>query len=137
VDPYVEDNHFRLRAMKMRDGMAAFYLLISTGMFLCILNYGLSNLLDAVCEHTDVDHTHQADKSKCGSKWGFKLVKQNIKPAPKSDVPPIPEIALLNRTSFASLEPSATTAKVYGVDSKSPPSSYSTPIFIKIRTILI
>lgn len=117
-------------------GMAAFYLLISTGMFLCILNYGLKNLLATVCEHTDAQHDLEIKKRTCESKKGFKLVKENIKPAPKVDVPTVPQIALMKRISISDLDPALTSVKIKWFQTKSPPA-YSTPIFIKIRTILI
>ncbi|HEY0900311.1 MAG TPA: hypothetical protein VGD90_13325 [Sphingobacteriaceae bacterium] len=117
-------------------GIAAFYLMLSTGMFLCILNYGVSNLLETVCEHTDSRHEHAVEKRNCESKRGFKLIKENIKPAPKTDVPPIPQIALMKRILVSDLDPAQTSVKIKWFETKSPPS-YSIPLFIKIRTILI
>jgi len=132
--------------------MAAFYLLLTTGMYVCFVSCGsnhIRELLSAVATHEKHHESsgqacHKGEKNckgdkdcDCCKKHGNYTVKENIKPECDFlhlEVPVIAETTfyfdfLNNQTIIIT---SVTLPK-----SNAPPPGITSPIFIKVRSLLI
>lgn len=122
--------------------MALFYLVLSTGMSVCIFNYGTHSIARLITHITDItlqkNEGPTSDKKSrpCGSRLGLHLVKQNSKPDTKGDLPDIPILQLRDRASFRPLAAQLQHGRLQWYRSFAPPSN-PTPIFIQVQSFRI
>lgn len=136
-------------------GFAAFYLLLVTGGYACIVSCGSNHLMELLASNAssegyshDGKEKHSEAKSEkhcdgdedcsCCKKHGNYAVKENIKPGNNFQVLEIPAIAINNGflafPSIYSLEP---TVNKWPKSHAPPPPGTSIPIFIKIHSLLV
>ncbi|MEJ6982455.1 hypothetical protein WG906_18460 [Pedobacter sp. P351] len=135
--------------------MAAFYLLLITGMYACIVSCGSghikeflsSNVFKAKHNETDIKancigesekHCDGEEGCPCCEKHGNYTVKENIKPDSSLELLKIPALAesyghSISHTLF-SIEP---TSNAWPNSHAPPPPGISPPIYIKIQSLLI
>jgi len=125
--------------------LAAFYLLLSTGMYVCTFSCGSELVIDLITFGTCKQHQHESKKMDCNGeedcpcckKHGNYTVKENIKPVINNQVPEIPLVTeILDSFSFQSNYLFGTLSVAWP-NSNSPPPGGSTPVYIKIRSLLI
>lgn len=123
--------------------IAAFYLLLSTGMFICIC--GSYFVIDSFAFVTWEQQEHQSKKMDCNgeedcpccTKHGNYIIKENIKPVISNQITEIPIVTgILNFFSFQSNYLSVARTLAWP-KSNSPPPGDQTPIYIKIRCLII
>lgn len=134
--------------------MAAFYLLLTTGMFACFVTCGSNHVWQFFAtanqsnfHHQDKDqHSSKKDSEKhcdgkadcsCCDTHGNFTVKENIKPDIAFtfiQVPPfVDNFHYLDVTTIYTLEKSNRAWPI----SNAPPPGTSTPIYLKVRSLLI
>lgn len=126
--------------------MAAFYLLLATGMYVCFVSCGTYHLIEFIAsdnpskKHNDeknAKHCKGEEDCSCCNRHGNYSVKEIIKPAGDFQFFEIPLVAenivhsafYTNYTFEVNTQPRP--------NSKAPPPGISVPIFIKIRSLLI
>lgn len=132
-------------------GIAAFYLLLSTGMFTCILGCGTQSVVKLFTfvpsqKHHNSDHQHDHEGKKeckgtadcpCCKKHKNFRVKVNIKPDLQPEVPQVPLISYLQKIGSFQID----LETLSGFNEKPlrhpPPLQTSKGLFILYRTILI
>ncbi len=135
--------------------MAAFYLLLITGMYACIVSCGSGHIkefltsisfnanhnetkVEAHCKAGGEKHCDGGEDCPCCEKHGSYTVKENIKPDSSFElviVPPLAEcISYFTLFTAFSVEPALFAWP--NVHPPPPPGS-SPPIFIKVRSLLI
>lgn len=135
--------------------MAAFYLLLTTGMYVCVVSCGSSHLREFLAANvSSVSHSHDEkqnhcqDESKkdcdgnedcsCCKKHGDYIVKENIKPDSTFQLLEIPVVAERTRyLVFCDDYSSVTTTNEWPKIHAPPPPGISAPIFIKLHSLLI
>jgi bacterioferritin-associated ferredoxin len=124
-------------------GMATFYLLLTTGMFVCIVHCAAENLTSKPVMAMGHTHGHQHKKkctggSDCGccKKHGEYVVKENLKPG--SDLQFSPVAVLVGYTIPDGLFTLRAPVTNYTwTDSKAPPGKSGKLLSIQFRTLQI
>lgn len=149
----MHNSHLLLWEMRNRTiiGIAAFYLLLSTGMFTCILGCGTQSVVRLFTfvpsqerHHSDQQHDHESKKEckgtadcPCCKKHKNFRVKVNIKPDLQPEVPQVPLISYLPKVRSLHLEPEILGGYNENSIKHPPPLQTSKGLFILYRTILI
>ena len=133
--------------------MTAFYLLLTTGMYVCFVSCGSNHIKEFITSvspsakhHQEAadNHCHKSEKDckgekdcDCCKKHGNYSVKENLKPDCDFlhlEIPIIAETVFyfdfLNNHTIQ-------TTSITLPKSNAPPPGISTPIFIKVRSLLI
>jgi hypothetical protein len=124
--------------------IAAFYLLLTTGMYVCILHCTVvyfvrpaTAMHDKDCEaHKGKEHTPCKNGCDCCKKHGTYVIKENIKPA--SDFQP-QQVAVISSYPVGSnfIREYPTTAILAWQDNNAPPGSTGKSISIKLHSLQI
>jgi len=135
--------------------MAAFYLLLITGGYVCIISCGSNHLIELVASNdSSKGHSHDAKEKhseaksekhcdgdedcSCCKKHGNYSVKENIKPDTNFQILELPAIAINDGIgTFSSIYSFQPTANKWPKNHAPPPPGTSTPIFIKLHSLLI
>ena len=136
--------------------IAAFYLLLITGAYACVLTCGSNHLIDRLASKNaslegnnhEATEKHDEDKNEkhcdgdadcsCCKKHGSYSVKENLKPDNSFQVSEIPTIAVNNDfLAFNSIYSCELTASEWPKINAPPPPGTSPPIFIKLHSLLI
>lgn len=135
--------------------MAAFYLLLTTGMYVCIVSCGTTHLMELLAgnvspeSHSDDEkHNHCQEQSKkdcdgnedcsCCKKHGDYTVKENVKPDSTFQLLEIPIIAeSIGYLVFFDDYSFETITNEWPRNHAPPPPGISTLIFIKLHSLLI
>ncbi|MES2875747.1 MAG: hypothetical protein V4708_18630 [Bacteroidota bacterium] len=136
-------------------GFAAFYLLLITGGYGCIISCGSNHLMDLVASndlfkgpsHSGKEKHSEAKSEKhcdgdedcsCCKKHGNYAVKENIKPDTNFQILELPIIAINEGFgTFSSLYSFEPTVNEWPKSHAPPPPGASVPIFIKLHSLLI
>ncbi|MEO7212011.1 MAG: hypothetical protein ABIX36_04375 [Mucilaginibacter sp.] len=128
--------------------IAAFYLLLTTGMFVCIVHCAGEYFLQPKMAMHDDDHedhdVHEHNKKKhcgdkdcgCCDKHDNYVIKENIPPVPDFQAPQIAIIAQ-HQIFLSSLQDYPVVARLSWHESHAPPDPSGKSIVIKFRSILI
>lgn len=124
--------------------LTAFYLLLTAGMFVCIVHCSAELLFEKPAMqmgHTSARH-HQkkscsgGNNCDCCKKHGNYVIKENIRPFSGLEVPQ--SAAFISyQTQFLAVEYSATITSMTLPESKAPPDISGKSLVIKLHTILI
>ncbi|MES2874313.1 MAG: hypothetical protein V4708_11360 [Bacteroidota bacterium] len=134
-------------------GFAAFYLLLSTGMYVCIVSCGSNWVIDLLTsvpsslngsdQHTKTDDTESQPKCNggedcpCCKKHGTYTVTENIKPIADDQLNSLKFLnAILNYSNFQ-LKDQHLRDKVVPAKTNAPPPGDAIPIFISLHSFLI
>ncbi|WP_276347963.1 hypothetical protein [Daejeonella sp. JGW-45] len=135
--------------------MAAFYLLLITGGYACIISCGSNDLMEFVTSNdSSNDHSHNGKEKhseaksekhcdgdedcSCCKKHGNYSVKENIKPDTNFQILELPAIAINYRFgTFSTIYSFQPTANEWPKNHAPPPPGTSAPIFIKLHSLLI
>jgi hypothetical protein len=133
--------------------VASFYLLLTTGMFVCIVSCS-GKWLTSVVRHSIEDSadnlakTHPTHSSKkkhcdgdkdcsCCKKHGNYVVKENLKPSVGFEVSTLPLIAVQNKYTLFSQVNHTTAIYKWHQNNAPPPGSLGPDIHIRICSFLI
>lgn len=134
-------------------GFAAFYLLLSTGLYVCIVTCGSDWVIDQLTfvpsslndrdQHAETDHTETEQKCNggedcpCCKKHGTYTVTENIKPLADDQLHSLTFLnAIINYSNFQ-LRHQHVPDKVVLAKTNAPPPGDAIPIFISIHSFLI
>ncbi len=133
--------------------MAAFYLLLITGMYACIVSCGSNHVKEFLTtnilstDHKEESETHcDAESEKhcdgdedcsCCDKHGNYTVKENIKPDNNFELLEIPALAQTIAYHIFSIDFAIQPTLYAWPNSHAPPPGISPPIYIKFRSLLI
>ena len=125
-------------------GAAAFYLLLSSGMFACVIGCGSQSLVKLFTFESSNHHHQKKDKDctgkedcSCCEKHGNYRVKENIKPNLNWSILQLPLVAFLGTHDDFPLA-SPPVVILHAEEFSHPPAfNSSVPIFIGIRSLRI
>ena len=135
--------------------MAAFYLLLTTGMYVCVVSCGSSHLRELLTANVSSEgHSHDekpnhcreegekgcnsSEDCSCCKKHGDYTVKENIKPDSTFQLLEIPVIAeSIGYLVFFDDYSFEITTNEWPKSHAPPPPGSSTPIFITLHSLLI